>query len=104
MRTRDEAYLQWLRTQDCAQCGKRPSDAHHHTGKRGIGQKSDDKWSFPLCRTCHSAFHDHKGPFKDWSREGRRGWQTLQSKWWRGLYKDHKGELRASEKDLDEVF
>lgn len=54
---RSERYLVWVRTHPCLLCHRPgPSDAHHY-GPRGLGQKTDDYRTVPLCRGCHDAVH-----------------------------------------------
>lgn len=68
-RIRDAGYLAWLRLQPCCVCGADKSDAAHirsttmemdeRYGKRpcGAGEKPDDKWAVPMCRSCHGTQH-----------------------------------------------
>lgn len=65
-RQRDSRFLAFVRQKPCAACGKPgPSDAAHirmksdKYGKRdvGLGEKPDDCWSVPLCRSCHRKQH-----------------------------------------------
>lgn len=54
---RSAVYLAHVRERSCCICGKPgPSDPHHY-GPRGMGQKTDDLRTVPLCRGCHDAFH-----------------------------------------------
>lgn len=71
---RDAAYLRHVRTLDC--CVGRdgasgpcsgPVVAHHH-GPRGMGEKTDDYRSVPLCDGHHREFHD-TGTIGAWDRE-----------------------------------
>jgi hypothetical protein len=41
-----------------------PNDAHHW-GAHGMGIKTEDYRTVPLCRMCHQTFHQHgrAGPF-----------------------------------------
>lgn len=78
----DHKYRGWLRYQPCAapECGRYPGNqAHHHTGHRGMGQKSPDRYMFPLCLQHHTDFHAGSGPFRGWNRERRRAWQDEQA-------------------------
>lgn len=54
----DEAHLAFIRTLPCLICG-RPSEAHHllRTPERGIGRKSDDRHTVPLCDPHHDGLH-----------------------------------------------
>jgi len=55
---RSGKYLDYVRALPCCSCGARgPSDPHHY-GPRGVGQKTDDTRTVPLCRRCHDVFHD----------------------------------------------
>lgn len=72
-RVEDPAHLAYVRTLPCLVCGRPgPSDPAHiraaapHYGKRytGKGEKPDDKWTLPLCRSHHDAQH----------RESELGW------------------------------
>lgn len=63
---RDEAYLAMIRQLPCLRCGlelsgeaahlRLPSGAHGKAS--GIGKKPSDRWTTPLCRSCH--FEQHK--------------------------------------------
>lgn len=69
-------HMKWVRTLACAECRKPgPSEAHHPTYGRGMGQKADDNVCFPLCLKCHSDFHSAKGTFQNLNKEQRRAWQ-----------------------------
>lgn len=65
-RLHDDGYLRWLRKRPCCVCGAAPPvDACHVRfasaayGKRdtGMGEKPSDRWSIPMCRTCHMKQH-----------------------------------------------
>jgi hypothetical protein len=66
-RQENAGHLKFIRALPCVCCGARPVDAAHIRmaspiyGKRdtGIGQKADDRWTLPLCRTHHD--EQHKG-------------------------------------------
>ncbi len=71
----DPHYTDWVHRQPCHQCKRQAGcDAHHRTGA-GMGLRSHDHASFPLCRWCHTAFHAGSGPFKWFDKAGRRDWQ-----------------------------
>lgn len=54
---RSPAYLDWVREHPCCACGAAgPSDPHHY-GRHGVGTKTDDLRTVPLCREDHDAFH-----------------------------------------------
>jgi hypothetical protein len=76
-RSSESGYLAKVRALPCLVCGKRPSEAHHHTGRRGMGQKSSDSDAMPLCHECHMAFHNGAGRFKDETKKQRREFQDF---------------------------
>lgn len=54
---RSEKYLAFVRGKKCCACGK-PAPSHaHHQGGRGMGQKTDDYRTVPLCGICHHEWH-----------------------------------------------
>lgn len=62
---RAQHYLAFVREQDCAWCqspGTGVIHAHHH-GPRGMGQKTDDYRTVPLCARCHN--QEHAGAYLD---------------------------------------
>lgn len=68
-RSRD--YLALVRGMPCAGCGKcGPSDPHHW-GPRGMGQKTTDFRTVPLCRQCHDEFHS-RGELRAHGTEGTK--------------------------------
>ena len=59
---RSERYLAFVRTKPCLITGRPgPSSAHHH-GPRGMGEKTDDYRTIPLCHEVHMAFHAGRCP------------------------------------------
>lgn len=78
----DSQYLAWIRQQPCCLCGRGNVQAAHlrssslDDGKphTGMQQKSDDKWTLPLCWEHHHEQHTmnerefwasyHVDPFK----------------------------------------
>jgi hypothetical protein len=49
-------HLTRIRNLACCVCAKAGGEAHHlkaGTGERGMGLRSTDKWSVPMCHTCH---------------------------------------------------
>jgi hypothetical protein len=54
---RSDRYLDFVRAKPCCSChAPAPSDPHHFGG-RGMGQKTDDFRTVPLCRFCHTEWH-----------------------------------------------
>lgn len=82
-RARDPAYMAWVRIQPC--CARvfshltlcrGPIEADH-AGRRGVGQKADDRTCIPLCRQHHRERTDFSGAFKEWSGTRMRLWLNV---------------------------
>jgi hypothetical protein len=58
-RYRDRAHLEFVSSQPCLLCGRRPSDAHHlrFAQPRALGRRVSDEFTVPLCRTHHRILH-----------------------------------------------
>lgn len=69
-------HLKRVRALPCCSCGAPPpSQAHHRTGA-GMGLRSNDMATMPLCVWCHGAFHSLSGPFKGFDKATRRAWEA----------------------------
>lgn len=60
---RSNEYMRFVRGHRCVGCRttpeQRPIEAHHcGGGRRGVGQKTDDTRTAPLCEDCHAHFHN----------------------------------------------
>lgn len=56
----DPSYLVYVRQRDCCGCfaeGQRTQTQVHHYGPRGVGQKTHDWLTVPLCSLCHRQIH-----------------------------------------------
>ncbi|WP_123056625.1 DUF968 domain-containing protein, partial [Escherichia coli] len=55
----NEKYTRWVKTQPCACCSKPADDPHHLIGhgQGGMGTKSHDIFTLPLCREHHNELH-----------------------------------------------
>lgn len=63
---RSDPYLDFVRAHRCVGCRRAGPNDPHHFGPRGLGQKTDDTRTVPLCRECHARFHqDRKLPALD---------------------------------------
>jgi hypothetical protein len=74
-------YKAAVRALPCCACGVVPPDGcdpHHTTVGRGLGKKSSDFETIPMCRGCHDDFHVVRGRFREMKRERRREWQRAQ--------------------------
>jgi hypothetical protein len=50
---RDSKYLSWIRSFPCLVCSTIWAVEAAHVGPHGLGQKSSDHSTLPLCRRCH---------------------------------------------------
>jgi ERF superfamily len=71
-RYRDRAHLEFVSSQPCLVCGRRPSDAHHlrFAQRRALGRRVSDEFAVPLCRTHHRVLH-RRGDEAAW-------WESVQ--------------------------
>jgi hypothetical protein len=71
-RYRDRAHLEFVASQSCLICGRRPCDPHHlgFTQKRALGRKVSDEFTVPLCRLHHRELHRSRNERAWWSRAG----------------------------------
>jgi hypothetical protein len=67
VRKRDKAHRQFICSQPCLICGRRPSDAHHllFGQPRALGRRVSDEFIVPLCRVHHRDLH-RRGDEKKW--------------------------------------
>jgi hypothetical protein len=68
VRKRDKAHREFVCSQPCLVCGRRPSDAHHiQFGQpRALGRKVSDEFTVPLCRVHHRDLHRGNDEKKWW--------------------------------------
>jgi hypothetical protein len=70
-------YMQWVRRQPCCARDLSPCDGHvqaDHAGRRGTGQKADDRTCIALCAHHHRQRADFHGIFKTWKQDDMRAW------------------------------
>jgi len=70
---RSSSYLVTVRGEPCLACGSPFCvQAHHlrHAEERGWGQKVSDKWTVPLCATCHASCHTRGKEGEWWAMKG----------------------------------
>jgi hypothetical protein len=89
VRKRDKAHRDFVRSQPCVVCGRRPSDAHHvQFGQpRALGRKVSDEFTVPLCRVHHRDLHRGSDEKKWWGAAkiepmeiARRLWRETRDK------------------------
>lgn len=74
----DEDYLAWVREEFCCGCGDAPpNDAHHMIGhgRLSMSRKVDDRYTFALCRMCHTKLHDRG--YKVWEADFGSQWRWV---------------------------
>jgi ERF superfamily protein len=71
-RYRDKVHLEFVASQPCLICGRRPSDPHHlrFAQRRALGRRVSDEFTVPLCRLHHRALHRSRDERAWWSRLG----------------------------------
>jgi hypothetical protein len=69
-RYRNRAHLEFVASQPCLLCGRRPSDAHHlrFAQPSALGRPVSDEFTVPLCRSHHRALH-RRGNEPEWWKE-----------------------------------
>jgi hypothetical protein len=89
VRKRDKAHRDFVCSQPCVVCGRRPSDAHHvQFGQpRALGRKVSDEFTVPLCRVHHRDLHRGSDEKKWWEAAkiepmevARRLWRETRDK------------------------
>ena len=77
-RERDVDYMLWVRKLPCAAREfDHGCDGHveaDHAGRRGLGQKADDRTCIPLCRKHHEQRAIFHGVFRTWDQARMRSW------------------------------
>lgn len=68
-RVEDRAYLNFIRSQPCLECQRPPRSEAHHITTGGMGTKTDDYRTVPLCDKHHRIFHESFGDLRMELRE-----------------------------------
>lgn len=77
MANEDPDYLDWIRRQPCAACGRAaPSEPHHPRHNVAMGRRAHDHRAVPLCGlTCHvPGIHALAGRFAGWTNTRVAAW------------------------------
>ncbi|MGA8158111.1 MAG: hypothetical protein WB822_18295, partial [Rhodoplanes sp.] len=69
-RYRNRAHLEFVASQPCLLCERRPSDAHHlrFAQPSALSRRVSDEFTVPLCRSHHRALH-RRGNEPEWWKE-----------------------------------
>jgi hypothetical protein len=82
-RKRDKGHREFVCSQPCLICGRRPSDAHHiQFGQpRALGRKVSDEFTVPLCRVHHRDLHRSNDEKKWWEAANIEPMEIAQKLW-----------------------
>jgi Rad52/22 family double-strand break repair protein len=71
-RIRDRAHLEFVATQPCLICGRKPTQAHHlrFAQPRAMALKVSDEFTVPLCTIHHDQLHRTSDEPAFWARNG----------------------------------
>lgn len=64
-------YVTFAKGHPCIVCGAKEVDLHHFPITKGAGGEHVRDWVIPLCRTCHTEYHENP---KDWTWKWRGKW------------------------------
>jgi hypothetical protein len=83
VRKRDKGHRQFVSSQPCLICGRRPSDAHHlRFGQpRALGTRVSDEFIVPLCRVHHRELHRFGDEKKWWDTKRIDAMEVAQRLW-----------------------
>lgn len=80
----ERVFLAWLVTQTCEADGQwfdymkhvcyGPLQVAHPRNMTGLGLKESDLKAVRLCESIHTQYDQHRGAFRDWTREERLKW------------------------------
>ena len=84
-RYRNRAHLEFVASQPCLLCERRPSDAHHlqFAQPSVLGRRVSDEFTVPLCRSHHRAVH-RRGNEPEWWKENGIDPVGIAHKLWEG--------------------
>ena len=83
VRKRDKAHRDFVCSQPCLICGRRPSDAHHiRFGQlRALGRRVSDEFTVPLCRVHHRDPHRFSDEKRWWEAAKIEPMEIAQRLW-----------------------
>ena len=125
--TRDPAYLTFIRSLPCCVCFRTRTVEVAHVGRRGMGQKSSDRETIPLCSLHHREQHriglrqfqasyeldiaglvaalnekprlSVKNVPVQWTKDG-----TMWERYWLAAYRDEVFMLLPARRDIDNAY
>jgi ERF superfamily len=94
-RYRDKAHLEFVASQPCLICGRRPSDPHHlrFAQKRALGRRVSDEFTVPLCRLHHREAHRSRDERAWWRRLGLDSVKIAEMLWKKTRLADSKAAI-----------
>ena len=82
-----------------------PIEQSHERNMTGLGLKAPDLRSVPMCRSLHGQWEQHRGRFRDWTKDTRR---VFMDKWigatnavWFALTPEQRAEWDATAQRKD---
>lgn len=87
-RLRSQDYMAAVREHPCLVCYSPETQAHHLQridNSKGLGLKTGDQWTVPLCFRCHERLHARGNENLFWAVEGvdARGWAVRHYESWK---------------------
>lgn len=77
--------LALIRKLNCVRCGKAPPSQAAHSNfymhGKAKGKKADDRYTVPLCHTCHQWFDQYQQLNREQSKEQFRQWLQIADFW-----------------------
>jgi hypothetical protein len=96
-RYRDKAHLEFVASQPCLVCGRKPSDPHHlrFAQRRALGRRVSDEFTVPLCRLHHREAHRSRNERAWWRRLGLDSLKIAETLWRKTRLPETKAETGA---------
>lgn len=88
-RERDLAFMGFIARQPCDLSFTRSCEGRvevDHVGRRGLGQKSSDRETIPLCTKHHGERTDYRGYFKGYAASTMRAYCSARIRFYQALY------------------
>jgi len=105
-RIRDRDHLEFVATQSCLICGRRPTQAHHlrFAQPRAMALKVSDEFTVPLCITHHDQLHRSGDERKFWTSNGIAEPLKHAAQFWKISHQTSEASPKAFDPDTEEEF
>jgi hypothetical protein len=103
-RYRDRGHLEFVASQPCLICERRPSDPHHlrFAQKRALGRRVSDEFIVPLCRLHHREAHRSRDERAWWRRLGLDSIKIAEMLWKKTRLTESKAATEIGNTQIDE--